>query len=129
MNPDIAQPVTSDGQATQATCVNCRFWERLDSPTDHAITIDGIYDYGWDDPSDTDEEKVGRALLRRLNARFGYCNAVNEGWGVTREVAETVKATVWDGSSYRASLNTRDDFSCALHESLGVSVGSLEDPK
>jgi hypothetical protein len=87
-----------------AACVNCTHWDRAEvNELNHAVSL------AWPN-QDSDH------VAQRINSRFGLCTGIHEGWDLTVEEAETVKAVVWDGSSYKASINTREDFSCALFE-------------
>lgn len=100
--------------ADQPACANCRFWDRSEvGEYNHAVTVIGAHSLPWEPES---KKTPADRVKERVNARFGLCTGINEGWDLTVEQAERVLATVWDGSSYRASLNTRDDFFCALFE-------------
>lgn len=105
------------------TCSGCKHWDHSPDPFRRAITIDGAR-YTYDaDPDAAPDEASAYAQQLRLNKRFGICTAIHEGWDIPAELAESTKATAWDGSSYKAEVNTRDDFGCVLFDASSAGLG------
>lgn len=89
------------------TCATCKYWKY---PLD-----------GWNDPvrvswyldwSDNQEEKAQAAL----SSRYGECTEVAENPEDWKPGDPIPMAVVRDGSSYQATLYTRDDFGCVQWE-------------
>lgn len=102
----------------ERTCASCKHWdqETLRTNWKGALSITSRTKQGAQALTYDERDE----LAQRVSLRFGRCNAIREGWDVPPEEAETVRIVAWDGSEYRADVNTRDDFGCVLHAARGV---------